>query len=389
MPRRISLKPSPTGLKKWPWRVNLPAGYTSTGKRQRHFFASKPEAETFARAQRIRLENYGRASSPLTPGQQEAAAIAFQKLARYGVELNTVVADFIVRHDARASSVTFRTLFERFIESKKNRSQAYRRGLKYTFPRFAALHDCKVCDLQPADIDQETDGMPAGARNAFLCNLRAVFNFGIKRGWLEANPISRLDFSPIRRGEVVTLTPDEVEALIRSAERNDPALLPYICLSLFSGIRPNELQRLDWRHIDLVEGHIEIVPSVSKTGRRRIIDIEPSLADWLNHFIANYGEATGKVTPLANLRDRLRAIRKGAGLGHWTQDAARHSYASYWLSAHGDINKLVLFLGHGSADMLWCHYHRAVKRKDAEAYWKIVPRDATEKATPKKIARTP
>jgi integrase len=388
MPRRISLKPSATKLKKWPWRVNLPAGYTSTGKRQRHFFASKSEAETFARAQRIRLENYGRAFSSLTPGQQEAAAIAFRKLARYGVELNTVVADFIVRHDARASSVTFRTLFERFVESKKNRSEAYRRGLKYTFPRFAALHDRKVCDLGPADIDQETDGMPAGARNAFLCNLRAVFNFGIKRGWLETNPISRLDFSPIRRGEVVTLTPDETEALIRSAERNDPALLPYVSLGLFAGIRPNELQRLDWRHIDLVESHIEIVPSVSKTGRRRIIDIEPGLAEWLNHFIANYGEAAGRVTPLANLRDRLRAIRKAAGLTHWTQDAARHSFASYWLSAHGDINKLVLFLGHGSADMLWRHYHRAVKRKDAEAYWKIVPRGATEKATRREARAT-
>ena len=59
MARRISLSPCATGLKKWPWRVNLPAGYTTTGKRQRHFIKTKQEAETFAQSQRIRLDNYG------------------------------------------------------------------------------------------------------------------------------------------------------------------------------------------------------------------------------------------------------------------------------------------------------------------------------------------
>jgi len=313
--------------------------------------------------------------------------MAFQRLAPYGAELNMVVSDFIVRHDARTNSVTFRTLFERFVESRKNRSATYLASLKYTLPRFAGLHDRNVCDISPADVDQETDGMTPAVRNAFLRSFRAAFNFGIKRGWLETNPISKLDFSPIHRGEVVVLTPDETEALIRSAERNDPALLPYHALGLFAGIRPNELQRLDWQHIDLVEGHIEISAAVSKTGRRRIVDVEPNLSEWLNHYVANYGEAIGNVTPLANLRSRLRRIRKAAGLTQWTPDVARHSYASYWLSAHGDINKLTLFLGHASAGMLWKHYHRASKRRDAEIFWRIVPRDAIEKAAPRTKAR--
>jgi len=67
MARRLSLQPCPTGLKKWPWRVNLPAEYTATGKRQRHFFRDKRKAETFCHGERIRLENYGRNSSTLGP----------------------------------------------------------------------------------------------------------------------------------------------------------------------------------------------------------------------------------------------------------------------------------------------------------------------------------
>jgi integrase len=379
MPRRASLEPSPTGMVKWPWRVNIPARYTSTGKRQRAFFKSKREAQTFSDQQRIRITNYGCNASTLTPGQQEDAAMAFKKVAAYGVTLNTVVTDWIARHDMRARSVTFKTLFDRFVESKKNRSAAYLVSLKYTLPRFPGLHDRNVYDISPADIDAEMDGMTPAVRNAFLRNLRAVLNFGVKRGWLETNPIAKLDFETVRKGEIVTLTPDEAEGLMRATEKNDPGLLPYHALGLFAGIRPHELQRLDWRHVDLIEGHIEIAATVSKTGRRRIIDIEPNLADWLNHYIANYGEAVDKVTPTLNLRSRLREIRKAAGLDDWTQDVMRHSYASFWLAQHGDINRLTLHLGHESAHMLWKHYHKAAKRKDAELYWKIMPCDVGEK----------
>jgi len=373
MARRLSLEPCATGLKKWPWRVNLPPKYTSTGKRQRHFFRNRREADTFCHTQRIRLDNYGRNSSTLTPGQQEEAAMAFEKLSPYNMTLTTVVADFIARHEARVRSVTFKVLFDRFVAAKKNRSEAYLRGLKYTLPRFAELHDRKVCDIAPADIDAETNGMTPAVRNAFLRNLRAVFNFGVKRNWLEANPISKLDFEIVRKDEVVTLTTKKAESLMIAAD-NDNDLLPYHALGLFAGVRPLELQRLEWGNIDLVEHHIEITSAVSKTGRRRIIDMEPNLDAWLNHYIAKGGKAAGKVTPVtSNLRNRLREIRKAAGLSDWTQDVMRHSYASYWLAEHGDINRLTLQMGHESADMLWRHYHKAAKRKEAEHYWRIMP----------------
>jgi integrase len=299
--------------------------------------------------------------------------MAFEKLSPYNMTLTTVVADFSARHEARARSVTFKVLFDRFVAAKKNRSEAYLRGLKYTLPRFAGLHDRNVCDISPTDIDAEMNGMTPAVRNAFLRNLRAVFNFAVKRGWAETNPIAKLDFETVRRGEIVTLTPDEAEGLMRATEKNDPDLLPYHAVALFAGVRPHELQRLEWRHIDLIEVHIEIAATVSKTGRRRIIEIESNLAEWLNHYIAKHGEAVGKVTPTSNLRGRLRAIRKAAGLNDWTQDVMRHSYASYWLAQHGDINRLTLYMGHESANMLWKHYHKAAKRTDAKTYWQIMP----------------
>lgn len=127
MARRLSLEPSASGLKKWPWRVNLPANISNSGRRERRFFKKKSEAETFCRLQRIRLDNFGRSSGTLTPGQQEEAAMAFERLAPYSIALNTVIADFIARQKAKANSVTFKVLFDSFTTSKQNRSAAYLR----------------------------------------------------------------------------------------------------------------------------------------------------------------------------------------------------------------------------------------------------------------------
>jgi hypothetical protein len=130
MARRVSLQPCASGLKKWPWRVNLPANISSSGKRERRFFDTKQKAETFCRQQRIRLENFGRNSLTLTPAQQEQAAIAFERITPYGVTLNTVIGEFIERQQAIARSVTFEELFDRFTAFKKSRSAAYLRDLK-------------------------------------------------------------------------------------------------------------------------------------------------------------------------------------------------------------------------------------------------------------------
>lgn len=372
MAKRLSLKPSSSKLPATPWRVNLPANVSSTGKRERRFFKTKGEAETFCQQQRTRLENFGRNASTLTPGQLEQAAKAFERLAALGVSLGDVVADFMARRAATEKSVTFNELFARFTDSKKTKSAAYLRGLKYTLPRFPALHSRIVAEIAPAEIESELDGMTPTVRNSFLRNLRAVFNYGVKREWLAVNPVSKLDFEEVDKGEVQTLAPGQAEALMTAAEA-DHDLLPYHALGLFAGVRPFELERLEWQHIDLAERHIEITAQVSKTGRRRIIDMTPTLHTWLTHFISTGGTMAGNVTPKRGLRKRLRKIREAAGLTAWIQDVMRHSYASYWLAEHGDINRLTLNMGHESADMLWKHYNRAAKKKDASSFWQIAP----------------
>jgi integrase len=106
---------------------------------------------------------------------------------------------------------------------------------------------------------------------------------------------------------------------------------------------------------------------------RRIVDIEPLLLRWLDYYIRSGGRIDGSIAPEKNLRKRLRTIRVGAGFDRWPQDAPRRTYASNWLAANHDVNRLNNLMGHTSPAMLWQHYHRAVTQRHAAIFWKIEP----------------
>src|SRR5436190_7048544 len=242
MPKRFSLEPRNSGPATSPWCVNVPARISESGKRERKFFATKSAAQTYGKAHRIRIENYGTAATLLTPGQLEEAAKAFEQLRPFKVTLNEAVREFMRQRNQDGRSVTFKKLFELFVEAKAQRSPSYRRQLKYTLPRFGPLHQKLVSQITAREIDDQTASMKPAVRNAMLRVLRAVFNFGIKREYLSYNPIEKLDFESLPRFEVSILSLKEARALMSVAAESD--LLAYHALGLFAGIRPIELQRL-------------------------------------------------------------------------------------------------------------------------------------------------
>src|SRR6266436_4914640 len=187
MAKRASLEPKPTTKAHAPWVVNLPPLLSSTGKRERRYSGTKKTAEEFCRQQRIRLENYGTASTSLPAGKIEEAAAALEKLNGTGIGLLQAVEQVLKWKRSRENSVTFKTMFEKFVEAKASRSAAYLTALRCTLPRFAALHDRIACEITASEIEEQLKGTSASVHNAFLRYLRAVFNFGIRRGWCVEN----------------------------------------------------------------------------------------------------------------------------------------------------------------------------------------------------------
>jgi integrase len=318
------------------------------------------------------LENYGTASTNLPAGKIEEAQAALDSLKGTGIGLLEAVGQVLRWKKSREKSVTFKAMFESFMDAKVGRSSAYRTALRCTLPRFEALHDRLACEISPHDIEQELNGMSASVHNAFLRYLRAVFNFGIRRGWCQENPVKRIEMQTLRMRKEI-LTNAEVAALLKATIQTDLELLPYQLFCIFAGIRPRETERMAWSNVNVEEKFVEVPEEKSKTGVRRIVDMEPLLLRWLDYHVRAVGTIDGLVAPAKNLRKRLRAVRRRAGFEYWPQDAPRRTYASNWLAANHDVNRLNNLMGHTSPAMLWKHYHKAVTQKQAAEFWKIEP----------------
>ena len=123
-------------------------------------------------------------------------------------------------------------------------------------------------------------------------------------------------------------------------------------------------------------------PEQTKKGSRRSVEINDTLFAWLQWYVERYGIQGGPVSPWSSVwsvRVPMRKVHKKAAV-KLKQNALRHSYASYHLATNKDIDALVIALGHrGNPNVLWEHYHRAVKASAAKEYWQIMPAAATGK----------
>jgi integrase len=380
MPAASSLKPrkieSRVAIGWAPWCVNVPAELSETGKRQRKFFETEKEAKAECETLKSRRDNFGVSLTAMTPTRIAEAVEAYKLLHPLSVNLLDAVRDYIRRHAERTSSRPWKEVFEEYLAMPKKRSPKYAKDLKEAQESMRKFDGKLGVEISPREVDKALSGFAPSTRNAKMRVLRAVFNLGIKRGYLSENPIGRLDFAELETSEVEVFTVDQTSRILKGALENDFELLPFFVLGFFCGIRPDgELQKLDWSRVHLAEKQIVIPPEVAKTKRRRFVDISENAIAWLEAYRRSGGSFSGKIVPCgkSSLTQRRRALQSKAKIDKWIQQGMRHSFCSYWLMKHEDANRLVLQSGHTDADTMWERYHRGVTKADAEKFWAIRP----------------
>ena len=357
---------SQTSHPRYKWRVF----FSSNGGRKNRFFATKAEAQTFARQQEAEHASHG-ATLASMPGALRAEALrCAQKLAAVNATI-TDATEFFMRHakpSGGARTVTAAVADFLTAKAKAGRRPEYLRIQKSILENFGrtfgerALHEIGSGEIAAWLESQE---WTLRTRKNVQRDLHGWFSFCARNGFCTVNPLDRLELPQFDEPAPGILTVNQAGALLANAE---PDIVPYLAIGLFAGLRTAEIEKLDWSEIDLAEPTIEVKGHKAKTRARRIVELSENLVVWLRPL----AKLTGPVTPKA-ARAFLHRARKAAGVKNWPHNALRHSFASYHLAAHKNAAATALQLGHYNTNQLFASYRELVKPKDAERYWKIAP----------------
>jgi integrase len=351
--------------------------------RNRQHFKRKPEAEAFLQMKLNEQVNYGTAGMSFTELQRAEFLECSKLLEPFGATLREATKFYLPHLRAATRSSTVKQTVEEMLKIQKAAGASGRHlaNLRSRLGQFSSVFGNKhVAHLTVRDIDDwllnltnSENGEPLSptTRNNFRRVLISMFNFALDRGYCVDNPAKKAAKAKVIDKPVEILTVDELSRLLKHATAE---LLPYLTIGAFAGLRRAELERVDWKEIDLDGGLIEIPANKAKSAQRRHVHILPNLSAWLRPYV----KPSGKVTP-TNYEKLLKKARDAAGITEWPNNGLRHSYASYHLAQFKSADSLALELGHSGTDIIFRHYREIVKPAAAQRYWEIMPANRSAK----------
>ena len=331
------------------------------------------EAEGEQQRQRVKRANEG-LSGMAVPEKLRIEAMECQRRLKPVNASLTNAVDFFLRHAKPAGGHrTAKELVKEFIDAKRaaGRREEYLRiqasvlGLfEKSFPNVLA-HEIGAAQIESWLGNR---GGSLRTRRNYQADIRNLFNFAVRRGYVASNPVECLEKIILDEKPVEILGVAQAARLLDAAEASGGIMTPFIAIGLFAGLRTREIAVLDWKDVDLAEKTITVHATKTKTRARRIVEVSGNLKAWL----LPYFTTIGSVAP-DHYRQKFEDTRRAAGIDPWPRNAMRHSAASYHLAAHRNESLTQAMLGHESGKMLIQHYRELVKPKQASAYWQILP----------------
>lgn len=311
---------------------------------------------------------------------------AAKKLLPPEVSLKDVCQDWVKRHSYPPK--TPHEVLVELIEAKRalGVSAVYLKDLG-RLEKFCKAHNRPLLSITVADVEQFLDGLKAAprTRNNYRRNLTTVFQFASRRGYAPKNYDLMDGVAKARAAdaEVEIFSPLEFQEMM-AASRSE--LISYLAVAAFAGLRAAEIQRLDWKEVNLPERYIEVKAAKSKTASRRLVPITDNLYLWLT----SRRETSGQVAPFENMAKQIdwlvrdvnkqRVKDKKEPNFAWKHNGLRHSFISYRLATEKDTAQVALEAGN-SPTMIFKHYRQLVTEAEADRWFAIRP-DAEEDITP-------
>lgn len=332
-----------------------------------------------------RIREHGALARVLTTSQRWVAAECFRIMAELGyaddpTQLLYIVREYRDHHPHGANARTLDQVRAEVIAAKckQGRSERHIASLNYRLRcLIEAIGDKPVTAITTKELQKEIERHStwnATTIHSVTQGWKIAFNFAIRRGYLVHNPANRLELPKIVHDEPTIFSVDEVRRLMAAtlfADRHPlvPACRAYLAIGMFAGLRPEEIDRLEWKHVDLDAGAIRVKAANAKDRDRRIVEIQPNLAAWLRPLV----KRRGRVLPhsVAKLRAAARTI---LGLAEWPHDIMRHTYVSYHFGEFQNEAYTKKQVGHrDDGRVFYNHYMVPVSRPDARLFWGTIP----------------
>lgn len=278
----------------------------------------------------------------------------------------------LVREKKERTAPRMEELVGLFERSREEKSKRHVETLHYHLSAFLeAFRTRDIGQITAIDIDAYLLAIPnPRTRLNHRISVVALFRFAQRKGWLPADKKTAAEQSERPEQEYADpeiFSPEETAALLAQVRED---LVPYVVVAAFTGARSAEILRLRWKAWNSAERTLTFPREVTKTGRRRVVDVEPNAAAWLDREMEGK-DPEALIAPLATVHRPLSAAATNCGI-KWKQNGFRHSYASYHLQLHKNAPLTSKNCGH-SVSVLENIYTKLTSKKLADGYFSIYP----------------
>jgi integrase len=365
-------------------------------KRKRITRASLEKAKYEARKLIAKIAS-GRSDEPLNSPEIEEYRLAKAIAAKHGRTILSVMEEWELDRNRKSTLVPKEVpaVVEEFLAVKQLEgvSRLHFQDRQSRLRKFAAAFKGRIDRITSTEIEiwlRDLGGHRRTIRN-YRNALLQLFRFARLKRYLPKGEAVVIEDIVVARpasadGEIQIYSPEELELLLADAP---DALLKFIAIGAFAGLRSEEIMRLEWKDIQFSRGFIEVTAAKAKTASRRLVPLLPVLKNWIWPLRKDTGRVLDYSHNSALIRARIAFCKTGIVVDNqtveftWKPNALRHSFASYRLAEVKDAARVALEMGN-SPTMLFRNYRELVTEQQAQE-WFVLNRAAVR---PKEVPFT-
>lgn len=372
-------------------RVRFTVSFYRDGRRMRKMFNTMEDAKKEALFVAQRIQSGMQHVTDLKPHERDTYKATEALLEKLGIPLYAAVEDY-VRARSLAGSESLSVMATEYgkmfgnivrratvpevvaellkIREQDGASDAYLGQLRTTLNRLADKFPGPILEVTGPDVDAwlRSLDIKAVTRNSMLRCIKVLFSFAKAQNYLpdEKNTaVEQIQQVRVKSDDTTIFSPAEMEKLLHHAP---PDLVPILAIGAFAGIRMAELQRLDWKAVDLDRKFIEVRAGQAKTASRRVIPISDNLAAWLTPL-----ERKGKIVRTKELQTHVPALARVLKM-EWPRNVLRDSFISYRIAIVQSADQVALEAGN-SPSIIFKHYRELTTPEVAEKWFSILPKE--------------